>query len=79
MRTVLVNVAFRDKYTKKMYVAGKTYEMSEERIAEIKEVNSNFITVIGVPKDTTTDNEQAEGTKNEENQQEEKPKKTGKK
>lgn len=60
MRTVLVNVAFLDKYTKKMYVAGKTYEMSEERIAEIKEVNPNFITVIGAPKDTNADKETAD-------------------
>jgi len=50
MRTVLVNVTFRDRYTDEVYVAGKTYPMSEERISEVKEVNPNFITVISTPK-----------------------------
>lgn len=49
MRTVLVNVAFRDRYTNELYVAGKEYPMSEDRIKEVKEVNPNFITVIGLP------------------------------
>ena len=47
MRTVLVNVTFRDKYTGEKYEAGKTYPMSEERVKEVKEVNPNFVTVIG--------------------------------
>ena len=47
MKKVLINVSFKDRYTGKTRVAGKTAEMSEERVAEIKEVNPNFITVIG--------------------------------
>ena len=47
MKNVLVNVPFRDVYTGKMYEAGKTYPMSEERVKEVKEVNPNFVTVVG--------------------------------
>lgn len=47
MKKVLVNVPFRDKYTKELYEAGKTYPMPEERVKEVKEVNPNFVTVIG--------------------------------
>ena len=47
MKTVLVNVPFRDKYTGEVYEAGKTYPMSAERVAEVKEVNPNFVTVVG--------------------------------
>lgn len=47
MKKVLINVEFIDRYTKKKYKAGKTAEMTEERVAEIKEVNPHFITVIG--------------------------------
>lgn len=51
MKKVLFNVDFIDRETGKMRKAGKTAEMSEERVAEIKEVNPNFITVLGtVPK-----------------------------
>lgn len=53
MKKVVFNVSFKDRYTGKMNVAGKTAEISEERVAEIKEVNPNFITVIGsVPEET---------------------------
>ena len=71
MRTVLVNVSFRDKYTGEVYVAGKTYPMSEERIKEVKEVNPNFITVISAPV--------VEEVTEVEEVVEESPKKTGKK
>ena len=47
MKTVLVNVPFRDKYTGEVYDAGKTYPMTAERVAEVKEVNPNFVTVVG--------------------------------
>lgn len=47
MKKVLVNVEFKDRYTGEKYVAGKTYEMTDERIKEVKEVNPNFIDVIG--------------------------------
>lgn len=48
MKQVLVNVTFRDRYNSTVvYEAGKTYPMSEERIKEVKEVNPNFITVVG--------------------------------
>ena len=48
MKKVVVNVPFIDRYTGKMHKAdGKPIEMTEERVAEVKEVNPNFITVIG--------------------------------
>lgn len=47
MKKVLVNVPFRDRYSGKLYAAGITYKMTEERIAEIKEVNPNLISVVG--------------------------------
>lgn len=77
MRTVLVNVPFRDKYTGEVYVAGKTYTMSEERVKEVKEVNPNFITVIGAPKAEAPEVEEVEVADVE--VVEEKPKRTGKK
>ena len=46
-KKVLINENFKDRYTGKMRVAGKKVEMTEDRIKEIKEVNPNFITVIG--------------------------------
>jgi len=46
-KIVLVNVEFKDARTGKKHIAGKTIELSDERIAEVKEVNPNFITVIG--------------------------------
>ena len=46
-KKVLVNIEFKDRYTGEVYVAGKTYDMTEERIKEVKEVNPNFIDVIG--------------------------------
>lgn len=47
MKKVLVNVTFKDRYTGKKHVAGKTEKMTEERVREIKEVNPHFVTVIG--------------------------------
>lgn len=48
MKKVVVNVPFTDRYTGKLHKAdGKPIEMTEERVAEVKEVNPNFITVIG--------------------------------
>ena len=47
MKKVLINVDFKDRYTGEMHKAGATEEMSEERIAEVKEVNPNFISVVG--------------------------------
>ena len=47
-KLVLINEAFKDVYTKKMHTPGETEEMTDERIAEIKAVNPDFVTVIGV-------------------------------
>lgn len=48
MKKVQANVDFKDRYTGKVYKAGKTYQMSEERVAEIKETDKKLITVVGV-------------------------------
>lgn len=48
MKKVVVNVPFFDRYTGELHKAdGKPIEMTEERVAEVKEVNPNFITVVG--------------------------------
>lgn len=48
MKTVIVNESFRDRYdTSKVYKAGETYQLSEERITEIRATKSSLITVIG--------------------------------
>lgn len=46
-KKVLINVTFKDRYTGKLRVAGKTATMTEERIKEINDVNPNFVSVIG--------------------------------
>ena len=47
MYKVLVHTAFDDRHTGKAYEVGKEYELSAERIAEIKSVGKGFISVIG--------------------------------
>jgi hypothetical protein len=59
----LVNIEFEDKYTGDKYVAGKTYPFSKERIAEVQEVNKNFITVLSEVKDEPTIEEVVEPPK----------------
>lgn len=46
-KLVLVNVDFKDVYTGKLHKAGGREEMTDMRIAEIKAVNPDFVTVIG--------------------------------
>ena len=46
-KLVLINVAFRDVYTGKIHAAGSKVEMTEERVAEIKAFNPEFVSVIG--------------------------------
>lgn len=49
MKKVIVNVPFKDRHTGKLLEAdGKILEMTEDRVQEIKEVNPNFITVVGI-------------------------------
>lgn len=47
MKKVMINVSFKDRYTGELYTAGTTAEMTDERVYEVKEVNPNFVTVIG--------------------------------
>ena len=42
-----VNIPFTDKETKEQYKAGAEIVLSEKRIAEIRTVNINMISVIG--------------------------------
>lgn len=65
MRKVLVNVEFKDKYTHKKYEPGKKYDMSKERIAEVKEVNPDFITVISEEEDNSCIESELAKTKEE--------------
>ena len=70
MKEVLINISFRDKYTDKVYAAGKKYPMTEERVKEIKEINPNFVTVVGEVKSSKSksDKEKKTEEKNAENQ-----------
>lgn len=47
-KIVLVNVDFRDVYTGELHTAGSKCEMTDARIAEVKAVNPEFVSVIGV-------------------------------
>lgn len=51
MKKVLVNYDFIDAYTGKLQKAGSKVNMTEERIAEVKSVNPDFVSVIGVVED----------------------------
>lgn len=46
-KIVLVNADFRDVYTGELHKAGDKCEMTDARIAEVKAVNPEFVTVIG--------------------------------
>ena len=51
MKIVLVNVDFIDVYTGEMHRAGDKVHMTEARIAEVKAVNPEFVSVIGSVED----------------------------
>ena len=66
MKKVVVNVPFIDRYTGKMHKAdGKPIEMTEERVTEVKEVNPNFITVVGNVKEPEQSDDKKDGKKAE--------------
>ena len=46
-KIVLINVDFIDAYTGDLHKAGDREAMTEARIAEVKAVNPEFVTVIG--------------------------------
>lgn len=46
-KLVLINADFNDVYTGELHEATEKEVMTDERIAEIKAVNPDFITVIG--------------------------------
>lgn len=52
-KIVLVNVDFLDVYTGKLHMAGSKCEMTDERIAEVKAVNPEFVSVIGTAEEKT--------------------------
>ena len=47
-KLVLVNVDFKDVYTGQLHKAGDKVEMTDERIAEVKSVNPEMVSVIGL-------------------------------
>lgn len=47
LKIVLVNVDFIDVYTGEMHRAGDKVNMTEARIAEVKAVDPEFVSVIG--------------------------------
>lgn len=47
-KLVLVNYDFKDAYSGKLHKAGDKVEMTDERIAEVKGVNPDFVSVIGI-------------------------------
>lgn len=53
MKIVLINQDFRDVNTGKIHRAGDKEEMTAERIAEVKAVDPELVTIIGeAPKET---------------------------
>ena len=58
-KIVMVNVGFKDAYTGKEYVAGKPIVLSEQRVAEVKEIDKNLISVIGNAEETPNEAEVA--------------------
>ena len=48
MKNVLINHDFRDVHTGEIHRAGNKEQMTDERIAEIKAVNPEFVSVIGL-------------------------------
>lgn len=61
MKKVLVNFDFIDAYTGKLRKAGSKAEMTDERIAEIKSINPDFVTVIGVVEEKAPEEKTPEG------------------
>lgn len=66
MKEVIINTDFRDRYTGKKHIAGKTEKMTDERVKEIKEINSELVTVIGDIPEENKDNGNKEGNENKE-------------
>lgn len=53
-KLVLINVDFKDAYTGKIHRAGDKVEMTDERITEVKSVNPEFVSVIGIVEEVET-------------------------
>ena len=60
MKLVLINTDFRDVYTGKIHHAGEREEMTDERIAEIRAVNAEFVSVIGSVPDKVEKDDKAD-------------------
>lgn len=56
MKIVLINQDFRDVHTGKIHRAGNKEEMTAERIAEVKAVDPELVTVIGEKPEETEEN-----------------------
>ena len=52
MSKVLINTNFYDAHTGELYIAGEFTDLTEERIAEVKLVDPNFITVVKAESNT---------------------------
>ena len=48
MKKVLINTNFKDVYTGELYIAGHYTSMTDERIAEVKAVDPNLVTIVGM-------------------------------
>ena len=64
-KVALINVDFIDVYTKEKYEAGDTEVFTDERISEIKAVNSDFITVIGAVEEEKAEDDKQNSVKAE--------------
>ena len=53
-KLVLINVDFKDAYTGKIHRAGERVEMTDERITEVKSINPEFVSVIGIVEEVDT-------------------------
>ncbi len=62
MKKVIINSDFVDRETGKVRKAGKTVELPDERVEEIKSVNPDLITVIGTVAEKKDDKKVPEKT-----------------
>jgi len=65
MKRVKVLIPFMDKEAKKLHKVNDVFEITEERLAEVRTVNVNMVEVLGevteeVPEETTKETEVVE-------------------
>ena len=63
-KIVLINVDFRDAYTGELHKAGDKTVMTDARVAEIKSVNPEFVSVLGAVEEANNPDDEVIGEVN---------------